>query len=288
MAEESPLKDVRFKIPVDLDARVKDSGKSYRDIVFEYFNGTNNGNSIPEWIFEPEKVSRISLYGYLKGLEVNDYNQKFVRYLYHRITERLEKNPGDEKLLDLKEFVIQDMTNEESPFELELVRSAMKPVIDIIDSIYSDDGLAGERKKVEAEIQDLMVQKERLTQEIDQAKQELANLGNTKVQLDQALADMQRQMDDIQNGIDERIKQIYAENESMKKTLEDYDKVRGDLANAMSTISQMKDLILQRDAEIKKLKDSYNDIFKKYDTLINKMTRKEFEKINARELPSKE
>ena len=141
---------------------------------------------------------------------------------------------------------------------------------------------------MEAEIQDLKIQKDRLLQEIDQAKQELANLGNTKVQIDQSLADMQRQMDDIQNGIDERIKQIYAENESMKKTLEDYDKVRSDLANAMSTISQMKDLILQRDAEIKKLKDNYNDIFKKYDTLINKMTRKEFEKINARPLPSKE
>ncbi|PYB68759.1 hypothetical protein DMB44_02495 [Thermoplasma sp. Kam2015] len=288
MVEESPLKDVRFKIPADLDARVKESGKSYRDIVYEYFNGTGTDNSIPEWIFEPEKVNRISLYGYLRNLEVNDYNQKFVRYLYHRITERLEKNPVDEKLNDLKEFVIQDMTNDESPFELDLVRTAMRPIIEIIDSIYSDTGLAGERKKMEAEIQDLKIQKDRLLQEIDQAKQELANLGNTKVQIDQSLADMQRQMDDIQNGIDERIKQIYAENESMKKTLEDYDKVRSDLANAMSTISQMKDLILQRDAEIKKLKDNYNDIFKKYDTLINKMTRKEFEKINARPLPSKE
>ena len=146
MVEESPLKDVRFKIPADLDARVKESGKSYRDIVYEYFNGTGTDNSIPEWIFEPEKVNRIALYGYLRNLEVNDYNQKFVRYFYHRITERLEKNPEDEKLNDLKEFVIQDMTNEESPFELDLVRTAMRPIIEIIDSIYSDTGLAGERK----------------------------------------------------------------------------------------------------------------------------------------------
>ncbi|BAB60167.1 hypothetical protein [Thermoplasma volcanium GSS1] len=284
MVESIPTKDVRFKIQEDLDRRVKESGKTYKEIIYEYFNGSQNNDNIPEWVFEPEKANRIILFNHFKSLELNDYNKKFVRYVYHRITQMLEKNPSDEKLKDLREFVIEDMTNIESPFELDLVREAMKPIMEVKDSIYSDNGLVGEKKAIESEIGYLNSKKDQMQSEISQLSAEINDLNAKKSELEQAIAEMQKQIEDIQAGIDERIKAVFEENESMKKTLEEYEKTRADLATALSTVSQLKDLILQRDAEIKKLKDSYNDIFTRYDTLINKMTKREFEKINAREL----
>ncbi|MGC8609694.1 MAG: coiled-coil domain-containing protein [Thermoplasmata archaeon] len=289
MANDKPLKDVRFKIPEDVDVAIKNSGKSYRDIILEYMGQPQQEVAIPEFLFNPDTVNQLTIYRYIKSLENNDYNKKIVRYLYNRITELIAKNGQDgiSKLDDLRNFIFLDMISSDSPFMLPIVKEALEPVVELKEKIYSDNGLIGDKNRIESEIAELEIRRDALKEENDKLQASINDLNAVKDGIAAEIEQLNAKENEVKAGIDESVKEIAEENARLKDQMSDYEKMKSDVANLSAALVQLKDAINQRDADIKKYKELYTAASNNYANLVNKMSTKEFEKINSREITKK-